>query len=159
MLLGYLYETSSGNKTIYFLLTLEKDMTNVDKYMKWLTDTVEETTILRERWMTHTEFLRQHNKLGCPTSCPISNVSKVNWHACARQWHPLNTHITADHIFLITQLPQTLKKCPFRRMLYIFLPHILLTHDRTQFFLDTFLSQGQNTLRSGLVSPSSNSPQ
>lgn len=74
--------------------------------------------------MTHREFLRQHNKLGRPTSGPISNVSKVNQHASARQWHPLNTHITANHIFLITQLPQALKKCPFTRMLYIFLPHI-----------------------------------
>lgn len=44
MLLGYLHETSSCNKTIsFFLLTLQKHMTNADKYMIWLIDTVEET--------------------------------------------------------------------------------------------------------------------
>lgn len=72
------------------------------------------------------------------------NLSYVNLYASATRWYRLNTHF-----------PRTSSK----RMQSMSVSITILTRDRTQFFLEASLSRAQDTLRLGLVSPSSTSPQ
>lgn len=89
------------------------------------------------------------------TSHSLKSGSYVNWYCLnVKSWtqNP-KRRISVTHFAL------GMLQCQITRMPSISNDTSLLTRDRTQFFLDASLSRAQETLRLGLVSPSSTSPQ